>query len=55
MIDADGNVIGVLGDGVPGIGPNRFDDPEGVEIDGSVYFFADSDNNRIVRYQLVLN
>ena len=55
MIDIDGAVIGVLGDGTPGIGPNRFDDPEGVEIDGPTYFFADSDNNRIVRYQLVIN
>jgi DNA-binding beta-propeller fold protein YncE len=55
MIDKDGALVGVLGNGVPGMGPNRFDDPEGVEIAGSMYFFADSDNNRIVRYQVVMN
>lgn len=50
-----GTLLGVLGDGTPGLGPGRFDDPEGVEIDGTRYFFADSDNNRIVRYSVVLN
>ncbi len=55
MIDRDGALLGVLGDGIPGIGANRFDDPEGVEIAGSTYFFADSDNNRIVRYRVVMN
>ena len=55
--DADGGpaLIGVLGDGLPGLGPNKFDDPEGVAVDGSRYFFSDSDNNRIVRYSVVLN
>ncbi len=48
-------LIGVLGDGTPGLGPNRFDDPEGVVFDGSRYFISDSDNNRIVRYSVVLN
>ena len=59
MIDPDapggGALVGVLGDGTPGLGPNRFDDPEGVAVDGSRYFFSDSDNNRIVRYSVVLN
>lgn len=55
MIDKDGALVGVLGNGIPGMGANRFDDPEGVEISGSMYFFADSDNNRIVRYQVVMN
>ena len=59
MIDpeAEGGatLVGVLGDGLPGLGPNRFDDPEGVAVDGSRYFFSDSDNNRIVRYSVVLN
>ena len=50
-----GTLLGVLGDGVPGMGPNKFDDPEGVAVNGSRYFFADSDNNRIVRYSVVLN
>ncbi len=48
-------LIGVLGDGAPGVGPNKFDDPEGVAVLGSVYYFADSDNDRIVRYVVLLN
>ena len=50
-----GSLLGVLGDGIPGMGPNKFDDPEGVAVDGTRYFFSDSDNNRIVRYSVVLN
>lgn len=52
----EGNrLIGVLGDGTPGKGPGKFDDPEGVAIQGNRYFFADSDNDRIVRYVVILN
>lgn len=55
--EADGGpkLIGVLGDGMPGLGPNKFDDPEGVTVDGNRFFISDSDNNRIVRYSVVLN
>ena len=59
LIDPDGpdggSLLGVLGNGTPGKGPNLFDDPEGVAIDGNTYYFADSDNNRIVRYTVVVN
>jgi len=59
MIDPNlgegGTLLGVIGDGSPGLGPNKLDDPEGVEIFGSQYFFADSDNNRIVRYSVITN
>ena len=48
-------LIGVIGDGEPGRGPGKFDDPEGVAVQGTRYFFSDSDNNRIVRYVVVLN
>lgn len=51
----DGSLTGVLGDGTPGIGPNKFDDPEGVAVRGTDYYFADSDNNRVVRYVVVVN
>lgn len=51
----DGALLGVLGDGSPGLGPGKFDDPEGVAVNGNRYFFSDSDNNRIVRYSVVLN
>ncbi len=50
-----GTLIGVIGDGSPGMGPNKFDDPEGVVADGNRYYISDSDNNRIVRYSVVLN
>jgi len=50
-----GTLLGVLGDGTPGIGEGKFDDPEGAEEFGGRYYFADSDNNRIVRYSVVLN
>ena len=59
LINPDGpdgpDLIGILGDGMPGLGANSFDDPEGVAVDGSRYFISDSDNNRIVRYSVVLN
>jgi len=50
-----GTLIGVLGDGSPGIGPGKFDDPEGALVHQGRYFISDSDNNRIVRYSVVLN
>ena len=50
-----GTLLGVIGDGLPGLGPGRFDDPEGVAVDGNRYFISDSDNNRVVRYTVVLN
>lgn len=59
LIDPDGpdggTLVGVLGDGLPGLGINKFDDPEGVVTLGNRYYFSDSDNNRIVRYSVVLN
>ena len=50
-----GTLLGVLGDGAPGLGPDKFDDPEGVAVSGNRYFISDSDNNRIVRYSVFLN
>jgi DNA-binding beta-propeller fold protein YncE len=59
MIDPDGpdggTLIGVLGNGTPGKGPGLFDDPEGILVVGSRYYISDSDNNRIVRYEVVMN
>lgn len=56
MIDPlTGALLGAIGDGTPGLGPGKLDDPEGVAVRGSRYFFADSDNNRIVRYVVVIN
>ncbi len=50
-----GTLLGVLGDGAPGAGPGKFDDPEGVAVRGNRFYFSDSDNNRVVRYSIVLN
>lgn len=50
-----GDILGVIGTGTPGEGPNRLDDPEGVALRGAEFFFSDSDNNRIVKYVVVLN
>jgi len=55
LIDRQGKIVGVIGDGTPGVGPNKFDDPEGVEIVGPEIYISDSDNNRIVRYLMVTN
>ncbi len=51
----EGALVGLLGDGRPGLGPYRFDDPEGALVLDNSYYFADSDNNRIVRYTVVIN
>ena len=50
-----GDLLGVIGSGEPGLGPNLLDDPEGVAVRGNEFYFADSDNNRIVRYVVLLN
>ena len=50
-----GELIGAIGDGLPGKGPNKFDDPEGALYYGGSFYFSDSDNNRIVRSTLVMN
>ena len=52
FIDADGELLYVLGDGSAGKGPNRFTTPEGVEIRGDELWLSDSGNDRIVKYRL---
>ena len=51
FISPEGKVILVLGDGRPGKGPGKFRTPEGVEVRGDIIWFADSGNNRIVKYR----
>jgi len=59
LIDPDGpnggTLLGILGDGIPGKGPNKFDDPEGIAVKGNYFYISDSDNNRIVRYTIAIN
>jgi DNA-binding beta-propeller fold protein YncE len=50
-----GQILGQIGDGTYGPGPNMLAQPEGVEIWGGSFYFADSDNNRIVKYTAVTN
>lgn len=50
-----GDLVGAMGDGAPGIGPYKFDDPEGALVHGNAYYFADSDNNRVVKYVVIVN
>ncbi|MDA7947672.1 MAG: NHL repeat-containing protein [Hyphomicrobiaceae bacterium] len=53
VISPDGELITVIGDGKRGKGPGKFTTPEGVVIRGDDIWFADSGNNRIVRYRRV--
>lgn len=50
-----GDLLGTVGDGSPGLGPGKLDDPEGVAVHGNSYYFSDSDNDRIVKYVVVMN
>jgi sugar lactone lactonase YvrE len=52
FIDAQGELLLVLGDGRAGRGPNRFTTPEGVELSGSTLWLSDSGNDRIVKYRI---
>lgn len=54
IISPDSKLIYTLGTGKAGKGEGLFDRPEGVEIRGSDVWFADTYNNRIVRYKLIL-
>lgn len=52
VIAPDGALLGVIGDGNRGNGPNVFATPEGVVIRGDTAWFSDSGNDRIVAYRL---
>ena len=51
VIAANGNMLKVLGQTKNGKGTGVFNRPEGVEIRGSDIWFADTYNDRIVRYR----
>jgi DNA-binding beta-propeller fold protein YncE len=48
-------LLGVLGDGTFGNGANKFNRPDGAAVKGAVYYFADSDNDQVVRYVVLVN
>jgi len=52
VIAEDGTLLGTIGDGTPGRGPDRFRTPEGVELAGDLVLIADSGNDRIVKYRM---
>ena len=54
VISATGELLLTIGTGRPEKGPGKFTTPEGVETRGTTVWFADSGNNRIVKYELKL-
>lgn len=52
IIAPDGELLHVLGTNDPGMGAGVFHRPEGVEIRGKDAWFADTYNDRIVRYRV---
>lgn len=55
IIAADRSLMQVMGDGEPGRGDGRFRTPEGVEIRGATVWFADSGNDRVLKYSFEIN
>ena len=55
IIAADRSVMHVMGDGRADLGNGRFRTPEGVEIRGNTVWFADSGNDRILKYSFKIN
>ncbi len=53
VIAEDGTLLGVIGDGDSGEGPQKFRTPEGVELRGDIAWIADSGNDRIVKYRII--
>lgn len=53
VIAPDGTLLTSIGTGKAGKGPGKFTTPEGVVIRGDDIWFADSGNNRIVRYAII--
>ncbi len=52
ILDPSGALLQVLGAGRAGLGEGLFDRPEGVEIRADQVWFADTYNDRIVRYRI---
>ncbi len=53
VIAENGTLLGVIGDGDSGEGPQKFRTPEGVELRGDTAWIADSGNDRIVKYRII--
>jgi DNA-binding beta-propeller fold protein YncE len=53
VLNTDNRLIYTLGTDRAGLGPGRFDRPEGVVIHKQQVWFSDTYNNRIVRYRIM--
>ncbi len=53
VLAPDNSLLLTLGSGKSGLGPGKFDRPEGIAINGTDVWFSDTYNNRIVRYRIV--
>ncbi len=51
VIDPRGRLLATLGNGRPGKGEGVFRTPEGVDSAGDILWFADSGNDRVVKYR----
>lgn len=52
VISEAGELVAKLGAETPGLGPDGFRTPEGVELDGDRLWIADSGNDRIVKFKV---
>lgn len=52
VLTHDNRLMYTLGEDRAGLGPGKFDRPEGVVIDNQHVWFSDTYNNRIVRYRI---
>jgi YVTN family beta-propeller protein len=55
VLDSKRKLVLVIGTGQAGEGPDRFHNPEGLEISGRRLWVSDTRNHRIVRYRLSEN
>ena len=52
ILNKDLEVVGIIGTGRSGLGPNEFNEPEGAEIRGATLWVSDTHNGRITRFTL---
>jgi DNA-binding beta-propeller fold protein YncE len=52
ILGQDRRLVAVIGSGERGKGPNRFNQPEGVESSGESLWVSDTRNNRILRFRV---
>ena len=52
ILNQDHEIVGVIGTGTSGLGPNAFNQPEGAEVRGDTLWVSDTHNGRITRFRL---